>query len=183
MSEQITDVNGVNPGEEGYVETFAAADTKGDKPEIKDVPYTRFKEVNDGLKTANAEIEKMKLDQKNIAEKKLTEDGKFKELNETLTKERDELKADNEIFKAGEEVRRKALIEILPEEDRELYGELGTEALQAHINKIESKTNLHVSNPGGVGKLKSMQSVAEAFNRGELTVDQYKTEKAKFNKG
>ena len=151
-----------------------------EKTEVKSVPYTRFKEVNDGLVAANKAIEKMQLTQKKAKEDQLAEDGKFKELNETLTKERDEFKTQADEWTAYQDDRRKALIEKIPEEDRDIYEGLALDKLEKVVNKFESKTNINVGTPGGVGKYNTQVSVAEAFNRGEITIEQYKEESKKF---
>lgn len=134
------------------------------------IPYSRFKEVNDELKSVKDQIAKMQSDKDDARKKDLEKQGEYKTLlEETNAKlEQAQIKADEwATFQAD---RRKTLIEKLPEEDRELYGGLELDKLETHVNKIQKTTvpATDSSAPGGTKGYTTVTDAARAFSRGEI---------------
>ena len=162
--------------------TENTTDQEVGKTEDNSIPYSRFKEVNEAKKTLEKQLADIEAKIKAESEKKLEEEGKFKELNEKLAKERDVYKVQAEQWNQYQEVRRKALIEKIPEEDREIYDELSLSKLEKAVEKFNKNVKVNVASPGGVGKYKTYADIATAFNRGELSREQYKEERKKFGR-
>ena len=143
------------------------------KPNVDSIPYARFKEINDALKESNETITQMKANEKAKKDKELESQGKYK----TLLEERDaELEVANK--KASEwdtyqEARRKSLIDVIPEDDRDIYKGLSLEALEKHVIKIGKKPVVPGVDNTTPGEAEAMgyatpQEAALALNRGEI---------------
>lgn len=130
--ELIADTNGVKPGAEGYVETFAPddpvvkkePDTKVDKTKPDPVPYARFEEINTRMKKAETALDKLKGETANIAVKEKEKQGEYEDLYTTEKKEHAETKKKADKWTEYETERRKVLLGKIPEKHRELYEEL-----------------------------------------------------------
>jgi len=142
--------------------------------DVQTVPYARFKEVNDALKETTARISQIEADQKKAREAELAEQGKFKELLETATAERESYKVEAESWKAYQADRRKTLTEQLPEADRDIYGELRLDKLEAHVDRVKESKNkapgASAARPSGENLgYKTPQEAAFARGRGDIT--------------
>ena len=162
--EQIADSNGVKPGAEGYIETFAPdkpevvkpeADTKVDKTKPDPVPYKRFEEINTRMKTAETALDKLKGETADIAVKEKEKQGEFEELYTTEKKEHAETKKKADKWTEYEKERRKALLGKIPEKHRELYEELSLIKLEKVVENY-SKDGV----PGVTNESPSRESTA-----------------------
>lgn len=141
------------------------------------IPQSRFNEVISAKKELEDRLAKIEADRKANAEKRLTEEGKFKELNEQLAKERDAFKAQADEWKTFQDSRRKTLIEKLPEEDRDIYGELSLDKLEKVVGKISgNKISVDGSLPTDEGQslgYPNLISAANAHRAGQLDDKEY----------
>jgi DNA repair exonuclease SbcCD ATPase subunit len=156
-----------------------------DKREPVDaIPYARFREVNEKYKQAIAEIERIKAEQEKIRQKELEEQGKYKEL---LAETQAKFEAVSQKAKQWEEYqasRRKALLEKLPEEDRELYDELSLEKLEKVVEKVTFKQNVPRTSKGSpMGAVEGFNTLADAagaYSKGEIDKQTYEKIKSGF---
>jgi len=104
-------------GEPEPIKPAVEPGVKGDK--VPDpIPYPRFKEVNDELKTAKDELTKIRDDQKKVREEKLKEQGKTDELLKEREADLAIANKELEAFREDQDKRRESLLSKLPDEDR-----------------------------------------------------------------
>ena len=113
--------------------------------DTNNVPYDRFKEVNqakkDGLEQIGklqAQIDKMSSDNKSKAEAKLVEDGKLKEALDLMTKERDSFKGQSEQWNTYQADKRESLMSKLTNDDDKSIadGLSDLNKLETYVNKV-----------------------------------------------
>jgi hypothetical protein len=107
-----------------------------DKP--NSVPYARFNELNKNFKKLQSELTTIKDSQEQSRLKRLEEEGKINELNAELHTKNKDLTAKVEYYQNLEQQEREGLLNQLPKEDQEIYGELTTPKLRAHVNTFKS---------------------------------------------
>jgi len=212
MSKQlIVDPNGVQPGAEGYVDTYQVEAPPGpgvtdpprkpgDTGNVDSVPYHRFKEVNDGLVKTTTDF---------ATYKKSTEE-KYKD-HDTLVK----YKADREAELAEErktvgkqflngfkdikdhvDFKNATIGFKLPDPDKDgKYDVTGMDPEDAYYNqkKLEEYKKLGLFKDGegghnepksgeGHGGYKTRKELSEAYNKGEISDKTYQELYNKFDK-
>ncbi len=138
---------------------------------LDDIPYARFKEVNDNLKSLQADFDKAKDDQKKLRDAELEEQGKYKDLLEEKKLELVETKLKADEWDTYQADRRKALIERLPEDDRDLYGALPLDKLEEHCSKSGTIKKVKVDNSDAVSTsgYSAPKEVVDAVKDGSIT--------------
>lgn len=114
------------------------------KPEQNMIPQSRFNEVIASKKELEDTVANLNAKLKQFNEDKLAAEGKKDELIENLKAERDQFKAQADQWTQYEGTRRKALIEQIPEDDRDIYEGLPLDKLEKAVGKITSGMNLDV---------------------------------------
>ena len=135
--------------EENKIETQTTEEPQANNPsteaDTNNVPYDRFKEVNqakkDGLEQIGklqAQIDKMNSDNKSKAEAKLVEDGKLKEALDLMTKERDSFKGQSEQWNTYQADKRESLMSKLTDDtDKSIADGLSDlNKLETYVNKV-----------------------------------------------
>jgi len=135
-----------------------------------DIPYSRFKEVNDELKSFKDKIAKMESDKEAARKKELEKQGEYKTLLDETTQKLEAVTTKANEWDQYKADRRKSLIDKLPEDDRDLYGGLELDKLEAHINKNTKTTipNVDTSQPGDMGGYSTLPEAAKAYSKGEI---------------
>tara|TARA_R100000734_G_scaffold1266_2_gene1325 strand:+ start:644 stop:1183 length:540 start_codon:yes stop_codon:yes gene_type:complete len=110
------------------------------------IPYTRFKEINEKLKTATEELSKIKSANDKAREQKLKEDGKLKELLDEKEKLITDLSGKAESWDAYRSERKELLLSKLPEADREDFASLNLKQLEKVVDKLSTTTSAPVAN-------------------------------------
>ncbi len=136
-----TDVNQQSLG------TDEVKDQIVETPDVKqsDVPYFRFKEVNDQLNDMKSTVSSLKAKEEEREAKIKAEKGEYKELYETQVELRKAAEAKS--VKADEYFasRREQIMSNWSDEDKEIYGDMPLENLERHndsLNKTKAaKTN------------------------------------------
>jgi len=130
---------------------------------VDSIPYSRFKEVNDALKSANEALAEMKKSQEKVRTKELEEKEEWKTLADERQAKIDELNAKATEWDEFQANRRKALIEKLPEDDREVYGVLPLDKLEIHVEKITNNNvpGVSTSPPANDGEFGGYESYAD----------------------
>jgi len=142
------------------------------------IPYSRFKEVNDTKTALQAELDRIKAQLKTDSEKKMAEEGKLKELNEQLSKERDDLLNYKTAVEAERELSRQALIKEFPEGVREKFKNYSLSQLndiKSEFLKDTNKLSVDGSSPaeGQAMGFASIIDAANAHRRGEINPEEY----------
>ena len=116
----------------------------GDDKTPQSIPYGVFKETREQLKAAKEALEKFQNDQEAVRKKELEAKEEYKTLyeQEKLARETQEKLAKQ--WTEYQANRRKALIDTLPEDDRDIYGDLPLDKLE----KVATKLNLKPKVPG-----------------------------------
>ena len=146
------------------------------------------KKYRERAQKAEATLAKQESERKAADEKALEDQGKFKELNANLTLERDALKVEADEYTAYKEGRKKELLEQLPEEDREDFGDFSMAQLEKVVKKFKSETRPKVvdGSPGTftiTDQSKAMVELTKKLNTAEIDYKTFVTEKAKIAKG
>jgi hypothetical protein len=129
------------------LETDEVKNQAVETPDVKksDVPYYRFKEVNDQLVEMKDTVSKLKADEEAKQAQAKVEKGEYKELYEKEVESRKaaEAKASkaNEYFKT----RRKQITADWSDEDVELYGDLPFEKLERHNDSLKKTKAVKVN--------------------------------------
>lgn len=116
------------------------------------VPYGRFKEVNDSLKAMREEMATFKADQEAVRQAKLEADGKTKQLLEESRATVAKLQPIADQFEADQKARRETATSKLPEDQREIYGDMEIGKLEAHVALLEKQNSAGMTagnHPGG----------------------------------
>ena len=143
------------------------------------------KKYRERAQKAEAKSAKQESTRKVADEKALEDEGKFKELNANLTRERDALKVEADEYSAYKEGRKKELLEQLPEEDREDFGDFSMAQLEKVVKKFKSETRPKVvDGQPGVFKItdqsKALVELTQKLNTAEIDYKTFVTEKAKL---
>ena len=112
------------------------------KPE--QVPYARFKEVNDNYKSLKANYEKMSSKINDIEEQKLIQEGKKDDVIANLKGSNSELNKKVESLSAYVNDERNRLLESFPEEKREMYAEVDLVVLRDIASERKNLTQTKV---------------------------------------
>ena len=99
------------------------------------------KKMRQRAQVAEDELSKLKQDAKDKSEKALADQGKYKEMYENLKKESSVWKANSDEYGEFQSSEKQILLDQLPEEDRELFKDLGLKQLKAVVNKSQPRPN------------------------------------------
>ncbi|MFQ6615097.1 MAG: hypothetical protein ACE5D1_09675, partial [Fidelibacterota bacterium] len=119
---------------------------------------------------------------KSEEEEKLKEKEEFKTLYEKTKAEVDAYKVKAEQLDKYEQMERERILEMIPEDKRDRYTNLGLQALKVveedFLNNKPNPPRVDNSSPGAsVSGFESLMDAAEAFKRGEIDTSAY----ASFN--
>ena len=134
MTEVVTEVK------DTVVTEPVDTEVKTGKSEAELAAIVESKKYRERAQKAEATLAKQESERKAADEKALEDQGKFKELNANLTRERDALKIEADEYTAYKEGRKKELLEQLPEEDREEFGDLSMAQREKVDNKVKAGT-------------------------------------------
>ena len=118
-----------------------SADTGNVNPDS--VPYARFNELSKDRKKLQAEIDAMKAQQEEARLARMEEEGKTKELYSEVKAENKTLKEQNAYYKNLEQQERDGLLAQLPDDERDIYGDLSTTKLRAHVSKMRKAQSVN----------------------------------------
>ena len=163
--------------EENKTETQPSEENAVNNPstEAKDnnVPYDRFKEVNQTkndlagqVGKLQEQIEKMNQNNKDKAQAKLVEDGKLQEALGIVSKERDDFKAQAEEWNTYQSDKRESLMSKLTEDDDKSIAEgLSLDKLEKYVTKVTNvsapSTSTARATTGSAGEFGGYSSYAE----------------------
>jgi len=139
MSESQTDVKTEANPTEGVDNQIVGQDVK-----TSDVPYARFKEVNDKLKSFQAEKDKLATEVNSMKEAKLIEEGKKDDVIANLKSELANIKKDNDVLSNYVVDERDRLLSNIPEEKREVYENVDLVALRDIVQERQELLNKKV---------------------------------------
>ena len=182
MTEVVTEVKDTVVTEP--VETVVTTE----RPEADLALIAESKKYRERAQKAEATLAKQESERKAADEKALEDQGKFKELNANLTLERDALKIEADEYTAYKEGRKKELLEQLPEEDREDFGDFSMAQLEKVVKKFKSEKRPKVvdGSPGTftiTDQSKALVELTKKLNTAEIDYKTFVTEKAKIAKG
>lgn len=152
------------------------------------IPYSRFKELVNEKNTFKTELQTLK---EQIAKKE--EDAKVKELESKGEYDRIMAEMNQKLEKAESKAtawddyqvgRKNSLLEMLPEDERAIYGELPLDKLEAHVDKVKQTNIPSVDNskPVSTEGYKSVVDLAKDFQLGKINMDTYTRVKNAFRK-
>jgi len=124
--------NDTKPADTQNVDNNSAVEGN-DNP--NNVPYARFNEIVKSNKEMKERLESLKADKEAQRVKQMEEQGQYKEINTELQAKIDKLTEQNNYYVEIEKKERETLLSKLPDDDREVYGDLSTEKLKAHIDR------------------------------------------------
>lgn len=182
MSEEPTAPAAGKDAEPPATGAQVATPPEGDQSTPSSIPYSRFKEVLDAKKTLEAEVAKIKDAQEKARKKELEEQGKFKELLDEQTKQLEVLKAKADQYDNYVTQRKSALLEKLPEDKREKFQNASLDLLEETIELLTS-TKSHSTNagsPGLFGGYKSLTEATLAYQKKEITDEQFQKIRSEF---
>lgn len=135
--------------------TETTTESHSTEADDKNVPYDRFKEVNEAKKAAEAAKKEAEQQLEQIKRQQAEKNQEYQELyNEESTKRAEleerleNLNSKVSQYEEAEQARRQTLIEQLPEERREFAEDLSTPKLEKFV-KSESKTDTKVNKTHG----------------------------------
>tara|TARA_R110000824_G_scaffold252854_6_gene441671 strand:- start:4993 stop:5544 length:552 start_codon:yes stop_codon:yes gene_type:complete len=102
----------------------------------QNVPYSRFKDVNDQLKEYKLELSKLEQERGERDAKIKAEKGEFKELYETEVQHRKEAEAKAQQHDEYVVARKSQIMAEWSDEDKELYGSMSLDKLERHNDKL-----------------------------------------------
>ena len=179
MTEVVTEVK------DTVVTEPVDTEVKTGKSEAELAAIAESKKYRERAQKAEATLAKEEATRKAADEKALEDEGKFKELNANLTRERDALKVEADEYTAYKEGRKKELLEQLPEEDREDFGDFSMAQLEKVVKKFKSETRPKVvdGQPGTftiTDQSKALVELTKKLNTAEIDYKTFVTEKAKL---
>ena len=136
--------------EENKIETQTTEEPQANNPsteaDTNNVPYDRFKEVNqakkDGLEQIGklqAQIDKMNSNQKDKEQAKLVEDGKLQEALGIVTKERDDFKGQADQWNTYQTNKRESLMgKLTDDDDKSIADGLSLDKLEKYVSKVSN---------------------------------------------
>jgi len=138
------------------------------KNDESNVPYARFKEVNEKAKTLENRLLEMETRLKKDEENKLLENNQFKELADKREAELEALRNEYEPLKAKERemtdwknAQKESLLLKIPEDKRETFRVLEITQLQAIVEELSKATPSTNNSPGTVQKKHNGMSLRE----------------------
>jgi len=140
-----------------------------------DIPYARFKEVNEKSIALQEKLDAMEAKVKKARDSELEKQGEYKTLLDEVNLELASTKLKADEWTEYQETRRKTLIEQLPEADRELYGDMPMDKLEVHVSKQSNFKNVKVDNSdpiGSIGGYSTPKEVLDAVRNKTITNDQ-----------
>lgn len=132
-SSETMDVKPINPDDTDVVKT-----------DNQTIPYSRFKEVNDELKDMKTKLSEFQSKEEKAKQKKLEEEGKYREIIADKDSVVNKLANENEALKGYQESRRETLLSLLPESDRDIYSGLELINLEKHVDKLKQKQSVTI---------------------------------------
>jgi len=173
MSDEVKDLN----------KGAGSADVTKDVKNENLIPYERFAEVNERMKKAEAQLQKLLKEAEEAKKKELEEQGKFKELVEKQNQELTVLRQKAEELERYYSTRREALLSKLPEDQREIYQELSLDNLEKHVEMLGKAkiTTTNTTTPGLPGGYKSIIEAAKAFTEGKIKREEYEQIRQAFS--
>ena len=111
----------------------------------QNVPYSRFKDVNDQLKEHKLKLSELEREREERDAKIKAEKGEFKDLYEREVQLKKQAEAKAKQFDEYVEARKSQIMAEWSDEDKELYGSMSLDKLERHNDKLNSnkvvKTN------------------------------------------
>lgn len=160
-------------------EESVAAPVEPGKVELEEPPKPEGQAVSEYEKSLRREVEKYRKkweekvkEEESAKRKALEEQGEFKKLYEAHAAEAELLKTELEKYRSRDEKRREALLEKLPEEDRETFKTLDTDQLEIVLNRLELAKGEPTpgARPGKASTEKSFEEMTNA-EKLQLKVD------------
>lgn len=149
------------------------------------VPRSKYNELNETVKTLSDKIKAYEEAEDASKKKKLEEEGKYKELAKTQEDTIKSLQAKADEWEAFQTKERGKLLESLPKESREAFKDANLTILQEVVaiskKEINSPGNEHLA-AADTTVFKDLNELSEAFQTGKITMEKYKSERAKFVK-
>ena len=139
--------NDTKPAENENLEN-QTAETGNVNPDS--VPYARFNEETKKSKKLQAEIDKINADREDARIKRMEEEGQTKELYTELQIKSKKLQEENSYYKGLEQQEREGLLAQIPESEREIYEDLSTLKLRAHVSKISKSQSMNTDKSSAV---------------------------------
>ncbi len=138
---------------------------------VESIPYERFKQVNDELKTLREEREKRAEADRKAEETRLAEEGRYKELLAKKDEELETVKPFKEKWETYQQTRREALIEKIPEEKRKFADAMDLLTLEDFVNEYTPQPSPTVSKdrPGSRSVYKDMRELSEDYVAGKIS--------------
>ncbi|MAE81090.1 MAG: hypothetical protein CMB80_00030 [Flammeovirgaceae bacterium] len=120
-----------------------------DTQKSSSVPYSRFKEVNEKMKSLETKLAKVTESDTKRRQKRMAEDGKKDELIAELNGTIETLSPYREKLETYETERKQALLANLSEDDRELFGDLPISKLEKIVERQDTKVTPTNAKAGG----------------------------------
>ena len=183
----INDTNGIEPGKDGYIETFEP-DTKVDKNDKGPVPRSRLNKEIKKRQVAEDELTKLKGDQRKINEANAEDDQAHKKLYEDEKVEHEKTKIPAGKWVNHSKARREEIYTELEltDEEREEWDESTLKQVERMYKNLTSKNpriGVHNDDPiSKSGKYKTKEELATAFNDGEISEEEYNKLKLKLKR-
>jgi len=167
-----------------YGEDVKPASVTGDvQPQA--IPFERFNEVNERMKKAEKELQKVLDAQKKAQDEDAKKRGEFEKLLAERERELESVRANASEWENYQATRREALLSKLPQDQRDIYSGLTLEALEKHIELV-SKSK-HPTNQGTPAlpesPYKSLIEAARAFAAGKIKKEEYERIRQQLNAG
>ena len=140
MSESQTDVKMEAKSTEDVQNQAVEQDVKNN-----DVPYARFKEINDKLKSFQTDREALMSELNELKEAQLLQEGKKDDVIANLKSELASVRKDNDVLNNYVTDERSRLLSEIPEEKRETYANVDLVVLRDIIQERNELLNKKVS--------------------------------------
>ena len=177
----INDKNGIEPGKEGYIETFELG-TKTDTNDKESVPRSRLNKEIKKRESVEKKLEKIKEDQRKIDEANAEDDKTHKGLYETEKSDHDKTKKIANKWTDYSKKKREEIYKELELTDDEIeeWDEYSLKQVKRLFKKETSPDGIKVKNHDPASKAKkykTREELATAYNNGEITEEVYEKEK------
>lgn len=137
------------------------------------IPYSRFKEVNDSKKELETKLAEFESAEEKRRQSELEKKGEYETLVSDLRTKLEKAETKANAFDEYQSARRDALLSKLDENDRDIYGGLSLDKLEAHVERISNKPKIQSGKPGKPSGFQTIRDAADALMKGSITEKEY----------
>jgi len=144
------------------------------------IPYSRFKEVNTQRKDLEAKLAEFESAEEKRRQSELEKKGEYETLLTDLRGKLESAESKASAFDEYQSARRDALLSKLEDSDRDIYGELSLDKLEAHVDRISKTPKIASGKPGKPSGFQTIRDAADALMKGNITEKEYRDARQGF---